>query len=62
MNLRESLAYDAMHTMAGNVKTVFFTMMGILPVKPNAVVLQYDEQVNGRPISLMRLSECTFPL
>lgn len=57
MHLRSCIQYDAMHLIAGNVKNTIFTMLGLLPAKPNAVVLQYDEQVNGRHRSLMRLSE-----
>lgn len=59
MDLKNCLQYDAMHLIAGNVKSINFVMMGLLPAKPKAVVLQYDQQVNGRDISLMRLSELT---
>lgn len=57
MHLRSCIQYDAMHLIAGNVKNSIFTMLGLLPAKSNAVVLQYDEEVNGRHRSLMRLGK-----
>lgn len=57
MYIRSSIGYDGMHTIAGNVKSIIFVMLGLLPSKPTAQVLQYDLEVNGKAKGLMVLSE-----
>lgn len=47
MVLPEGLQYDGMHTLAGNVKAVIFSMLGLGP-EPESAVAQYDIAKNKR--------------